>query len=79
MSATPGPDVLARVPGADSAMPLQVQPLTGGLASRSFLVTTSRGRYVVRLGTDYDTLLAIDRCVETRVQRLAATRRPSSS
>lgn len=72
MSATPGPDVLARVPGADSAMPLQVQPLTGGLASRSFLVTTSRGRYVVRLGTDYDTLLAIDRCVETRVQRLAA-------
>ncbi|MCC6193255.1 MAG: phosphotransferase [Burkholderiales bacterium] len=72
MSATPGPDVLARVPGADSAVPPQVESLTGGLTNRSFRVTTSRGRYVVRLGTAYDALLAIDRRVETLVQRLAA-------
>jgi aminoglycoside phosphotransferase (APT) family kinase protein len=51
---------------------VQVEALTGGLTNRSFRVTTSRGRYVVRLGTAYDALLAIDRRLETRVQRLAA-------
>ena len=61
MSATPGPDVLSRVPGADTAVPRQVESLTGGLTNRSFRVTTSQGRYVVRLGTAYDSLLAIDR------------------
>jgi hypothetical protein len=72
MSATPGPDVLSRVPGADTAVPLQVESLTGGLTNRSFRVTTSQGRYVVRLGTAYDSLLAIDRRAETMAQRLAA-------
>lgn len=81
MSATPGPDVLSRVPGADTAVPLQVESLTGGLTNRSFRVTTSQGRYVVRLGTAYDSLLAIDRRAEPRrsgSRRTQASRRASS-
>lgn len=69
---TPDPGMLAHVPGATSGAPPEVRALTGGLMSRSFLVATSEGRYVLRLGTTYDTLLAIDRRVETAVQRLAA-------
>jgi thiamine kinase len=68
----PGPDAMAWVPGATRGARPQVRALTGGLTNRSFLVTTDEGRFVVRLGTVHDELLAIDRRVESTVQRLAA-------
>lgn len=74
MSVSPGPEVLAQVPGGAEGAPLEVRPLTGGLTNRSFLVVTPQGRYVVRLGTKHDALLAIDRRTEIAAQRLAATR-----
>jgi len=67
--AGPGPEVLARVPGEC----IGVQPLQGGLTNRSFLVTSTAGRFVVRLGTAFDALLAIDRRGEIAAQRLAAS------
>ncbi len=76
MIAGPGRDALVHVPGAlvrgriDAH--LDTRPLHGGLTNRSFVVTTTAGRYVVRLGTAFDTLLAIDRSAETAAQRLAA-------
>jgi len=69
---TPGADVLARVPGAADG-PCEVAALRGGLTNRSFLVGTAQGRYVVRLGTGTDALLAIDRRTEVAAHRLAAT------
>lgn len=69
VSALPAADVLAHVPGSTV---LDIRPLQGGLTNRSFLVATAQGRYVVRLGTGLDTLLAIDRKMETAAQRLAA-------
>lgn len=67
----PDAAVLARVPGAADG-PLVVSRLRGGLTNRSFLVGTAQGRFVVRLGTDADALLAIDRRSEAAAQRLAA-------
>lgn len=76
MSGGPGPEVLARVPGAlvhgglDAG--IDVRPLAGGVTNRSFRVTTRAGRFVVRLGTAFDALLAVDRRGEIAAQRLAA-------
>jgi thiamine kinase-like enzyme len=66
------PGVLAQVPGATRGARPDVLPLAGGLTNRSFLVTTAEDRFVVRLGTTHDALLAIDRRAETVAQRLAS-------
>ncbi len=75
MNATPGPEVLAQVPGAAAGARCDWLPLPGGLTNRSFLATTREGRFVVRLGTAHDALLAIDRRAEAATQRLAAAAR----
>lgn len=76
MNGGPGRDALVHVPGAlvrgRIDPQVEVRPLHGGLTNRSFLVTTTAGRHVVRLGTAFDALLAIDRTAETAAQRLAA-------
>lgn len=64
-------DVLARVPGAGDGPP-GISSLPGGQTTRSFLVATAQGRFVVRLGTAADTVLGIERRAEEAAQRLAA-------
>jgi thiamine kinase len=44
------PELLRYVPGCeDGAPPLSVRPLTSGVANRTFLVRTPRGRFVARI------------------------------
>lgn len=51
---------------------LQATPLVGGLANRSWLVTSAAGHWVVRLAGASDARFAINRIAECQVQAVAA-------
>jgi thiamine kinase-like enzyme len=51
---------------------LQIEPLSGGITNRNFMVTAETGRFVVRLPGERTELLAIDRQSEAEVAYRAA-------
>jgi thiamine kinase len=66
-------EALARVPGyRPGDLSIQVSRLSGGSANRSYSVSTSAGKYVLRLSEAPDAWLAPDRSVERKLHGIAA-------
>ncbi len=66
-------EALANVPGyrpGDAS--IRLSPLSGGRVNRSYAVSTSEGRFVVRVSSGPDAWLAADRSVERALHGIAA-------
>lgn len=65
-------EALSHVPGAESAVDLDVLALTGGSANATFRVQTPAGQFVVRLHEPYTLDLGVDRKRESVLHGVAA-------